>query len=88
MLKNDLVTYTPGSYDLSVITGPGPFLAVVTRVRENGLVDIVFGDHAGMGVVRTSVGVNSPSVAAEGYVTAGSPASPMGGGGPGEERLQ
>lgn len=85
MERDQIVDYFPGSYDKTMLAGNGPFMAIVTRVRESGLVDVVFGDDAGMGAIRTSVGVGAPSVAAEGYVEEIAAPSLMGGGGPGEE---
>ena len=64
------MTYHPGTYDLTVMEGSGPFNALVTRVRPNGLVDVVFGDASGLGTVRTSVGVGAARVPAEGYAVA------------------
>ena len=70
MQLNEIVTYHPGTYDHTVLEGAGPFVALVTRIRPSGLVDVVFGDASGLGIARTSVGVGAASVPAEGYVAA------------------
>ncbi len=70
MKKDDIVKYVTSAYDarnIAVLEGV-QLKALVTRVRENGLIDVVFGDDAGIGHCRTSVGVNGPNFQGEGHI--------------------
>lgn len=69
MEVHDNVWYVPGEYDRAHMAVDGDKLnAWVTRIRENGLIDVVLGDDTGLGHIRTSVKLDAPGQKAEGFI--------------------